>query len=86
VGGLGIVASSLALVTSFAPPGQVAVGSPVTYVVLLLVLSTLFVVLPLLVYRRRRSSWRDASSTFEPFTWQTDGAADGDRPRRTDRD
>ncbi|WP_264030821.1 putative glutamine/gamma-aminobutyrate antiporter GadC [Cellulosimicrobium sp. SH8] len=81
VGGVGFVASLLALVTSFAPPGQVAVGSPVTYVVLLVVLSVVFVVLPLLVYRARTPGWRDAESSFEPFTWQSTGATD-DPPRR----
>ena len=87
VGGLGFVASLLALVTSYAPPGQVAVGSPVTYVVLLVVLSVVFVVLPLAVYRARRPSWRDRTSTFAPFTWQSPGsgaddAAGTDAPRR----
>ncbi len=71
VGGLGFVASLLALVTSLAPPGQVAVGSPTTYVVLLVALAALFVALPLLLYRARTPAWRDGSSSFAPFTWQS---------------
>lgn len=74
VGGTGFVASLLALVTSYVPPGQVAVGSPVTYVVLLVVLSVVFVAVPVLVYRARRPAWRDETSTFAPFTWQEAGA------------
>lgn len=81
VGGLGFVASLLALVTSFAPPGQVAVGSPTTYVVLLVALALVFVALPLLLYRARTPAWRDDSSTFAPFTWQsTDAAPDRGDP------
>lgn len=84
VGGLGFVASLLALLTSYAPPGQVAVGSPVTYVVLLVVLSVLFVALPLVVYRARRPAWRDGTSEFAPFTWQEASARTAPETTRAD--
>jgi glutamate:GABA antiporter len=80
VGGLGFLAALLALLTSYVPPAQVEIGSSTTYVVLLVVLSVAFVVLPAVVYRLRRPAWRDETSSFAPFTWQrTGGPVDGHR-------
>ncbi|MCR1981127.1 hypothetical protein NSA53_02585 [Cellulosimicrobium cellulans] len=45
---------------------------------LLVALAALFVALPLLLYRARTPAWRDGSSTFAPFTWQSADVA----PRR----
>lgn len=67
VAGCGFVASLLALVFSFIPPGQIEVGSPVVYVGLLLVGVVVFVGLPLVIYAMRRPEWADATQDFEPF-------------------
>lgn len=72
VGGVGLLSSLLALVCSFIPPAQIAVGSPVLYVGILIVGTILFVGIPLMVYARRKPSWADptARAQFEPFGWE----------------
>jgi putative glutamate/gamma-aminobutyrate antiporter len=70
IGGCGLLAATLALVVSFVPPAQVEVGSPTTYVGLLVGLSVVFVALPFWAYAARRASWRDETLDFAPFTWQ----------------
>lgn len=72
---LGFLGSLIAFAFSFIPPGQIAVGSPTTYVLYLAVLTATFVILPLLVYRLRKPEWRDPQSDFEPFTWEKQATA-----------
>lgn len=67
---LGFLGSVLAFIFSFIPPGQIAVGSPTTYVLYLVVLVVVFVVLPLIIYNLRKPEWRDPQSDFEPFSWE----------------
>lgn len=67
---LGFLGSVLAFIFSFIPPGQIAVGSPTTYVLYLVVLIVVFVVLPLIIYNLRKPEWRDPQSDFEPFSWE----------------
>jgi len=75
VAGAGFIGCMLAFVTSFVPPSQISVGSPTTYVLLLIGGNVLFVVLPLVIYAVRRPSWKTTSGTanFEPFNWQKRG-------------
>jgi putative glutamate/gamma-aminobutyrate antiporter len=68
--GIGFIGAALALVLSFVPPSQIAVGSPTTYVLLLLAGTALFVGLPFVVYALRRPSWRMDHADFEPFSWE----------------
>jgi putative glutamate/gamma-aminobutyrate antiporter len=72
VGGIGFLGSLVALLFSFIPPAQIAVGSPVLYVGLLVALSVIFVAVPFLVYRLRKDKWRDPQSDFAPFTWESE--------------
>lgn len=73
VGGLGFLGSLLAFVLSFIPPGQISVGSPTTYVGLLVGLTIFFVALPFMIYAVRKPHWRDPESDFAPFTWEQQG-------------
>ncbi len=68
--GLGILGALAALLLSYIPPSQITTGSPVVYVGIILVGVGIFVALPLVIYDRRKPSWRDPSVHFFPFDWQ----------------
>ncbi|CAB3745057.1 MULTISPECIES: putative glutamine/gamma-aminobutyrate antiporter GadC [Achromobacter] len=70
IGGAGFVGSLLAFVFSFIPPSQISVGSPSTYVEILVGLTVFFCIIPFLIYMVRKPGWRDEDSDFAPFTWQ----------------
>lgn len=67
---LGIAGAVLALALSYLPPSQIATGSPVVYIGILILGTALFVALPLIVYAKRKPSWRDPDAHFYPFDWQ----------------
>ncbi len=67
---LGIAGAVLALALSYLPPSQIATGSPVVYIGILILGTALFVALPLIVYAKRKPSWRDPNAHFYPFDWQ----------------
>ncbi len=67
---LGFLGSLIAFALSFVPPSQIAVGSPTSYFLYLVVLVVIFVAIPLIIYAQRKPSWRDPNSDFEPFTWE----------------
>jgi len=77
IGGLGFVGSLLAFVLSFIPPGQISVGSPTTYVGILIGLTVFFVAIPFVIYAVRKPHWRDPDSDFAPFTWEAEGGHPG---------
>lgn len=77
IGGLGLLGSLLAFVLSFIPPGQISVGSPTTYVSILIGLTILFVAIPFVIYAVRKQHWRDPNSDFAPFTWESEGVHPG---------
>jgi len=77
IGGLGFLGSLLAFVLSFIPPSQISVGSPATYVEILIGLTVLFVILPFVIYAVRKPHWRDPETDFAPFTWETEGVHPG---------
>ncbi len=70
VGGVGLLGSALVFVLSLIPPNQIPVGSPWLYVLILVAGVALFGGLPLLIYARRRATWVDEKSDFEPFSWE----------------
>ena len=78
-GGCGLVGSLIAFVLSFVPPAQISVGSPTTYVAILIGGNVLFVIVPLVIYAIRQPHWQTADGTadFEPFTWQKEGRHPG---------
>lgn len=73
VTGVGVIGALLAMVLSFVPPSQINTGSPVTYVVILVIGSALFLIVPFIVYAKRKASWRDPQTDFEPFDWEIEG-------------
>lgn len=73
VTGVGVIGALLAMVLSFVPPSQINTGSPVTYVVILVIGSALFLIVPFIVYAKRKAAWRDPQTDFEPFEWEIEG-------------
>lgn len=77
IGGLGFLGSLLAFVLSFIPPSQISVGSPATYVEILIGLTAVFVIIPFVIYWLRKPHWRDPETDFAPFTWEAEGVHPG---------
>ncbi len=78
VSGLGILGAVIAGILSFVPPTQIKTGSPVMYVGILVLGVAIFIALPLIIYAKRKKSWRDAGSDFYPFDWQIEGRKPGE--------
>lgn len=70
VSGLGFCGSLLAFVLSFIPPGQIATGSNAVWYSVLVIGCIVMVVIPLIIYARRKESWVDKNTEFEPFHWE----------------
>ncbi len=70
VGGVGFLGSLLAFILSFIPPGQIAVGSKTMWYTVLVIGCVVVVIVPLIIYAMRKPSWKDPSTTFEPFHWE----------------
>jgi amino acid transporter len=68
--GVGFAGSLLAFVLSFIPPGQIATGSSTVWYSVLIVGCIVMVVIPLIIYRMRKPSWRDPQAEFAPFHWE----------------
>ncbi len=75
---VGCLGALVAMVLSFVPPTQISTGSPVVYVLILVVGSAIFLAVPFIVYAKRKSSWRDPQTTFEPFDWEIEGRRPSD--------
>ena len=73
VTGIGILGALVAMVLSFVPPSQINTGSPLTYVVILILGSAFFIAVPFVVYAKRKPNWRDKGTDFEPFDWEIEG-------------
>jgi hypothetical protein len=57
-------------VLSFIPPGQIATGSNAVWYSVLVIGCIVMVVIPLIIYARRKESWVDKNTEFEPFHWE----------------
>lgn len=77
VAGIGFIGSLIAFIFSFIPPGQIAVGSPTTYVLILIILTVFFVTLPFVIYANRKPHWKDENADFAPFTWELENTHPG---------
>ncbi|MCM1503899.1 MAG: amino acid permease [Muribaculum sp.] len=75
--GVGIIGALLALVLSYLPPSQISTGSPVVYIGIILIGVAIFVAIPLIIYSRRKPSWRNPNAHFYPFDWQIEGREPG---------
>ena len=67
LGIIGFAGSLLAFVLSFIPPGQIATGSNTVWYTVLIAGCIIMVIIPLLIYARRKPSWRDPDAEFAPF-------------------
>ena len=68
--GLGFCGSLLAFVLSFIPPSQIAVGSSAVWYAVLFIGAIIFVVIPFIIYSRRKPAWKSADAEFEKFEWE----------------
>ena len=70
IGSVGFGGSLLAFVLSFIPPGQIQTGSNTVWYSVLIVGCIIMVVIPFIIYRMRKPSWRDPNAEFAPFHWE----------------
>ncbi|MEG0143365.1 MAG: amino acid permease [Akkermansia sp.] len=73
IGGIGLLGSLAAFLVSFVPPGQIPVGSPATYILILVVGMVFFAGVPFVIYAMRKPAWKrelPADEQFEPFGWE----------------
>lgn len=70
VGGVGILGAIIAMILSFFPPSQINTGSPVVYILIIFCGALLFFCVPLIVFAKRKPSWRNPQANFYPFDWQ----------------
>ncbi len=68
-GGLGFCASALAFFFAFFPPSQISVGSPILWVLLLILGNAIGLFIPLTIYKKRKEHWKSKeASDFAPFS------------------
>ena len=70
IGTVGFAGSLLAFVLSFIPPGQIATGSSTVWYSVLIAGCIVMVVIPYIIYARRKPSWKDPSAEIAPFHWE----------------
>lgn len=70
---VGVLGALIAMLLSYLPPSQITTGSPVVYVGLLIVCVGVFLAIPLIIYAKRKPSWRNNNTHFYPFFWQIEG-------------
>ncbi len=76
VAGIGLLACFFGIALAIIPPAQVAeeVGSPVTYVVVILAIIAVTFAIAFAIYQAsKRHDWVDEKNVFAPFTWQIEG-------------
>ena len=67
LGGMGFCGSLLAFVLSFIPPSQIAVGSNTVWFSVLIIGAIVVVVIPFIIYAKRKPSWRAEDADIAPF-------------------
>ncbi|MEE3928311.1 putative glutamine/gamma-aminobutyrate antiporter GadC [Mycoplasmopsis ciconiae] len=77
VGGIGFMGSLLAFLLSFVPPSQINVGSPLIYVLMLIIAAIIFTLIPFIIIKFKKDHWKDPQSDFAPFTWEVENANPG---------
>jgi putative glutamate/gamma-aminobutyrate antiporter len=70
MGSVGFAGSLLAFVLSFIPPGQIQTGSNTVWYAVLIIGCIVMVIVPFIIYRMRKPSWRDPQTDFAPFHWE----------------
>jgi len=59
VGGLGFLAMLFVILISFFPPSNLKIGSPIFYVLFMVLGLLIFVSLPIIIYARRKPEWKE---------------------------
>lgn len=72
LGATGFGGSLLAFALSFIPPGQIETGSRTVWFSVLIAGCVIVVVIPYLIYAMKKPSWRDKTSEFAPFHWESE--------------
>jgi amino acid transporter len=72
ISGAGFLGSLLAFVLSFVPPSQISVGSPATYVWILIAGNVVVVAIPFIILAFRKPQWKSKSTedAIAPFSWE----------------
>ena len=70
LGVVGFMGSLLAFVLSFIPPGQINTGSNAVWYSVLVAGCVIMVVIPFIIYKLRKPSWKDPATDFAPFHWE----------------
>ncbi len=72
VGGIGLLACVTAFFFGFIPPTQISVGSPINWVIILVIGNCIGVLIPFVIFKLKKESWKSKSKedTFEPFSWE----------------
>lgn len=73
IGIVGVIGAVAATVLSFFPPSQINTGSPVVYIIILIIGCVVLLAVPFLVYDFRKPDWRDKNTDFYPFNWEIEG-------------
>ena len=69
VAGVGFIASLVAFIFSFFPPGQIAMGSKAVWFTVLILGCVIFTVLPFIILACKKASWLTPGNAFVPFHW-----------------
>ena len=67
LGLVGFGGSLLAFILSFIPPSQIETGSSTVWYSVLVIGCLVMVIIPYIIYAKRKPSWRDPSTDFAPF-------------------
>ena len=64
-----------AFILSFIPPSQISTGSNTVWFSVLILGALVVVIAPFILYASKKPNWADPNSTFEPFHWEEQTAA-----------
>lgn len=67
---VGLIASVVAFFFGFLPPSQIEIGSNLTWIILLIIGNLIGVLIPIIIYMFKKTSWKSDNNDFEPFSWE----------------
>lgn len=71
VGGVGFLSSLIAFLLSFIKPSQMTNIELSTWLTVLIIGASIVVIIPFVIFKCRKDSWKDINSDIEPFHWET---------------
>jgi putative glutamate/gamma-aminobutyrate antiporter len=75
IGSLGFAGSLLAFILSFIPPSQINTGNNAVWYTVLIAGCIVMIIIPYVIYAMRKPSWKDPSTDFAPFHWESTKSA-----------